>query len=301
MSKKISISLVDLQEQFDDFYAIEHAKEIGADGVDFALYGHSVKDDSDVYSRGNEAVVEYFGKLRELADLNGIEISQVHGRGNGYGLNPESEANFVRNTELDCIAARVLGAKYCVIHTPPITYVGDIPAEKFDEIHDRMMDDILPFAAREGVKIALETHGYSLKLEKMEYFGYIDNLINAANRAKARNKEYSDYVCVCVDTGHTNLITRHGHGSVGDAIRKLGSLVEVLHMHDNNGIRDQHKMLRTGIIDWDDVFSALDEVGYKGWYNLENVLTHFGKGLEIDVAAFSVKSLRHMLALRENQ
>lgn len=298
MNKKISISLVDLQEQFDDVYAIEHAKETGADGVDFTLFYHSVANKDDVYAKGQAAVEEYFLKLKNLADSYGIEISQVHGRANGYGLTEESSALFVRNTELDCIAARVLGAKYCVIHTPPITYVGDIPAEQFDAIHDRMMDEILPYAAREGVKIALETHGYSLKLEKMEYFGYIDNLINAVSRAKQRNKEYSDYVCVCVDTGHTNLITRHGHGSVGDAIRKLGSLVEALHMHDNNGIRDQHKMLRTGIIDWDDVFSALEEVGYKGWYNLENVLTHFGKGLEIDVAAFSVKTLRHALAER---
>ena len=89
-----------------------------------------------------------------------------------------------------------------------------------------------------------------------------------------------------------------GHPSVGDVIRKLGSLVEVLHIHDNNGIKDQHKIVGTGIIDWKDTLSALEEIGYSGYYNLETMLKHFGEDFEVEEAKFSVKVLDHMLKSR---
>ena len=54
----------------------------------------------------------------------------------------------------------------------------------------------------------------------------------------------------------------------------------------------------TGTIDWNDVFDALDEVGYHGTYNMELNLGHFGAGFELETAAFSVKLLRHMLNTR---
>ena len=86
-----------------------------------------------------------------------------------------------------------------------------------------------------------------------------------------------------------------GHASVGDVIRMLGSLVEVLHLHDNDGIKDQHKMPKTGVLDWADIISALGEIGYGGCYNLEVMLKHFGVELMEDEAAFSVKIMRNML------
>jgi sugar phosphate isomerase/epimerase len=86
-----------------------------------------------------------------------------------------------------------------------------------------------------------------------------------------------------------------GYPSVGDVIRQLGGLVKVLHLHDNNGIKDQHKMPRTGDLDWNDILSALSEVGYDGYYNMENVLLHFGKELISESAEFSVKVMRNLL------
>jgi sugar phosphate isomerase/epimerase len=89
-----------------------------------------------------------------------------------------------------------------------------------------------------------------------------------------------------------------GYPTVGDVIRDLGDLVEVLHMHDNNGIKDQHKILGTGIIDWKDTLSALSEIGFSGYYNLETMLKHYGDGFEIEEAEFSIKVLNHMLKSR---
>jgi sugar phosphate isomerase/epimerase len=296
MDKKISMSLIDLQRK-GDRYAIDAAKRIGLDGIDLYLGGHSVDKEGDIYALGKDAVIEYYSGIKAYAESVGIEISQTHGRLAGYGYTDESTRLFVRNTELDCLATRILGAKYCVVHTPSVSWVPqDTTDDDMRALGDSMFREILPFAKREGVKIAAETHGYCVKYEKKEYFGLVDNLIAACERAMASG-EYKDHLCVCIDTGHTNMTVRHEHLSVGDFIRRCGSLVEVLHMHDNAGITDEHKIPMTGIIDWEDVLSALDEIGYGGWYNLENSLEKFGKGIEEDVAYFSVKVLKNMLRI----
>jgi sugar phosphate isomerase/epimerase len=128
----------------------------------------------------------------------------------------------------------------------------------------------------------------------MEFFGIPENLLELIRRVKSVS-DARDHLCVCVDTGHTNLAVNLGHPPVGDVIRQLGTLVEVLHLHDNNGIKDQHKIPMTGIIDWNDVICALFEIGYKGYYNLEVVLTHFGKELMEEEATFAVKVINNLL------
>ena len=295
--KKISMSLVDIQQASGDKAAVDMAKSIGADGLDLDLFVHSVSKENDVYARGEAAVIEHFKDVKAHADSIGIEIAQTHGRMMGYGLSDKDTAEFVRNTELDLLATAVVGSKYCVIHSPSIAWVADgdkKSGEEMEKIFSDMLDDILPFAKKHGVKIAIETHGFSHKLQKMEYFGYIDKLAEAIDRAIS-DKGAEGYICVCVDTGHTNMTVRHGNPSVGEVIRLLGKRVEVLHLHDNDGIKDQHKIPMTGIIDWADVMAAIREIGYAGWYNLENDITHFGKGMEREEAVFSVKVLRNLI------
>jgi len=291
--KKVSMSLEMYQKKHGDAFAIRLARELGLDGIDLALFYHNVTDENDVYSRGGEAVREYFGGLRELADELGVAIMQTHGRLFGYGTSAEEDEAFIRNTEMDCIATEALGARYCVIHSPGIQRVGDLGDEAMDMIGRNMLRATLPFAKRAGIKLAIETHGSSRTYQKPEHYGYSDRLIRLIDDMR-REMDAEDALCICVDTGHTNMNVRFGEESVGDFIRKCSSRIEVLHLHDNDGVTDQHKIPMTGVIDWEDVFSALSEIGYSGWYNLENVLTHFGKGFCYEEATFSIKLMRHM-------
>ena len=298
--KKISMCLCHFQMKAGDRYALEVAKRIGVDGIDFSLFMHDVRKEGDLYTLGEEAVAEYFTGIRRYADELGLEIPQTHGRLYGFGITPEDDAAFIRNSELDLLATGILRAKYCVVHTPAITWVGDGKSDlEMYGICERMMSALIPFAKANGVKIAAETHGDSGKYKKMEFFGYVEHLIESVDSVR-KKYDAKDALCVCVDTGHTNLTVRYGEPSVGDVMRKLGSRLEVLHLHDNNGLRDQHKIPMTGDLDWTDILSALDEIGYAGWYNLENDVTHFGEGFEVEEAAFSVKVLRQMLNSSKN-
>ena len=294
MNERISLSILDLQEKYGDKRAIDEAAKIGLVNVDFDLLSHSVANEGDVYSQGAEAVKAYFTSVGEYAREKNVKIVQTHGRLIGYGITPERDVTFVKDAELDCIATAALGAKYSVFHTPAHNHVGDLPAERMFEIGVSLFSTVLPFAKEHGIKIAAETHGTASKYNKMEFFGIPENLKELIKRVREASPA-GDSLCVCVDTGHTNLAAKMGYPPVGDVIRDLGELVEVLHLHDNNGIKDQHKILGMGIIDWQDVLSALREIGYSGYYNLETMLKHYGEDFEIEEAEFSVKVLNHML------
>ena len=110
---RISMSLSDIQhlDLTDERIAIDAAKRIGADGIDFALYVHNIRKENDLYTRGEDAVWEYFTNLKKYADSIGIEIPQTHGRLYGYGISPEETDIFIRNAVLDGIATGALGAK----------------------------------------------------------------------------------------------------------------------------------------------------------------------------------------------
>ena len=53
------------------------------------------------------------------------------------------------------------------------------------------------------------------------------------------------------------------------AVRRTGEALRVLHVHDNNGISDLHRMPFYGIIDWEDFNEALKDIRYSGVFSLE--------------------------------
>ena len=50
---------------------------------------------------------------------------------------------------------------------------------------------------------------------------------------------------ICFDVGHRNCL----HPQF-DVIKEYGEYIEVLHMHDNNGQKDEHKICFAGTVDW---------------------------------------------------
>ena len=71
---------------------------------------------------------------------------------------------------------------------------------------------------------------------------------------------------ICLDTGHLNLTVK-GHR---DFILKAGARLKALHIADNDGVTDQHRMpFNYGTVDFYEVVRALREIGYEGIFNLE--------------------------------
>ncbi len=82
-----------------------------------------------------------------------------------------------------------------------------------------------------------------------------------------------DNLGICLDMGHLHLTNGRGQAnqSQREFILGAGDLLKALHVTNNSGQGDDHLMpysSRLGI-DYREVIRALDEIGYKGLFNLE--------------------------------
>ena len=69
---------------------------------------------------------------------------------------------------------------------------------------------------------------------------------------------------VVLDTNHLR-----GEERPEDAIYRLKDRIKALHISDTHFIYEEHKMPGEGLIDWQKVIKALEDVGYKGSFNYE--------------------------------
>ena len=302
MSKKtVSLSLFVFQHQFGDLRAIEIAKEIGVTAVDFCtdLPRFDCKNPDSVYSKGDDAVIEYFSNLKKLADQCGITVCMTHGRGTGFKSIPEEDLILTENARLDCLAASILGAPVCVIHAVTTIFMGpDCPSEVMHKLNRDMFASIIPFAKQYGIKIATETFGDAVLFDCCDFFGNLDQFKKSYDDICAI-EDFREHFKICVDTGHSNKASRFGNNpEPAEVIRRLGSNVICLHLNDNDKITDQHKIPMTGCINWEGVFDALDEVKYDGFYNMELNLRYFGNEYTVETARFAVEMMQSYLDRR---
>ena len=300
MKKTVSLSLYPLQDQLGDLGAIEFAAKIGLKAVDFCTdyKRFDYRNPASVYSKGDRGVTEYFSEIKRLADKVGVTVCMTHGRGAGFKNVPEEDAALVENARLDCLAASTLGAEVCVIHAVTTIFMGpQCPSELMHKLNFDMFSKILPFARKYNIKIATETFGDAVKFNSCDFFGNIDEFTQSYNDL-CELGGFKDCFKICVDTGHSNKATRFNNPEPAEVIRKLRSDIVCLHLNDNDKITDQHKIPMTGCINWDEVFDALDEIGYSGYYNMELHLDYFGKQYVCETAEFAVKMMQSFLERR---
>lgn len=301
MKRKVSLAIGHFQNRYGDYEALDIAKQLGLDAVDFETVGGrwDSRNPKSVYSKSDEEIAEYFTKLRRHAYELGIEIGQTHGRITGFRDDPEEDDALIRNARLDCLAAGILGAPYVIIHSVTTIYMGaDADPKRMHSLNYDMFRQIVPFAKQYGVKIASETFGDATGRGCCDFFGNINEFLISYNKV-CGTEDFAEYMSVCVDTGHSNKATRYNNNpSSADVIRMLGKNITTLHLNDNDTLTDQHKLPMTGTLNWNDIFDALDEVGYCGNYNMELNLRHFGEDFAYETAEFAVKLMRFLLRRR---
>lgn len=97
-----------------------------------------------------------------------------------------------------------------------------------------------------------------------------------------------DHLGVCLDIGHLHRTRSHGltEQTSGEFIRKAGSRLKALHIHDNHGDTDDHILPFTAKgLDWKEFMQALSESGYKDLFNLEIHVEAYG-------APFAVRCMK---------
>ena len=154
------------------------------------------------------------------------------------------------------MAAR-LASDVIILHAPAAPQAARKREALWAQLR-RSLDDLLSFAAAHGVRIALENMGGDAD------WTLIQGLF----------AEYGpEYLGLCYDSGHGNIA-----GTGLDHLETLKSRLVSVHLHDNNGKGDQHRLPFTGMVDWGRLTRIIAESAYTKCLSLEAGIRQSGIG-----------------------
>ena len=227
--------------------AIKMIADAGFDALDLSMFND--EGSKWMFEPDFEARVL---RAKAIAEENGVFFNQAHApfptmKAGDDAYNRESIPRVIRAIEI----AGMTGVKNIIVH--PVVF-----PENQKENNIRMYMDLLPYAKRAGVKIALENmwgrdprRGYIVKnvcSDAYELSDYVDALPKA-------------YFTVCLDIGHVGLVGEYE----APTIEALGAeRLTCVHIHDNDYIHDSHVCPFTMKLPWQEIAAAFAKIGYRG-------------------------------------
>jgi len=230
-------------------------------GFGFSAIDYNISNTKNaLYAMDDGAFAQKILAEKAAADAAGLEIFQVHGpwRSPPQDATVEDRREWMEKMKRSIYATHLMGCKYWVIH--PLMPYGplDLDTEypqKTWEVNLEFMGELLPYAKERDVTICLE----NLPMRKF-------SMAHPEQILKFVKEMNDEHFKICFDTGHAALMP---DVSVSDIVRKLGSEIRVLHVHDTMGDRDFHLFPTKGCIDWPGFMKALRDIGFQGVFSLE--------------------------------
>ena len=234
-------------------------KALGFDAIDYSL---SNVDDA-FYTAPMTDVRSLVSDIRAQIEGADMFVSQVHGPWTWppiYDADADARAVRLEQMKRAVELAALLGSPYLVIHPLMPFACRDVLLHKEQEAHDinaQFMRALLPHAREHGITVCLEN--MPMKALALASPSAILRFV----------KEIDDpFFKICLDTGHTTMVS---DGSVADTVYMLRDELRVLHVHDNGGEHDEHRLPGEGIIDWQAFVKALHGISFDGVFSLEAV------------------------------
>ncbi len=232
--------------RYDMIEAVDFFADAGFESLDVnfcgTIYINNPKKQHECFLDGSES--EWLGRVErfgERAAARGLPVRLSHLPFFAYADVEAPEYQFrMEMLRRAAKAAAILGAKYTVLHVAPTV-----------EETLSYARGICGIAAECGIAIAVENSPRST----------IPVLCQSVDQLSAEGFK----VGVCYDTGHANLTGLKQR----DMLTEIGSRLVMLHIHDNNGEKDQHLPPFFGNINWREVMEALADIEYTGDFNYE--------------------------------
>ena len=239
--------------------------EAGFDGVDanidHLLSGRDIRERrlSPAFEAEGKAALAYFKPWKDAAEKYGLDNYQAHapfpsyvaGEDGGYN---EKLIGMLKTCLMGC---DYIGCRRLIIHPFFLGYNDQMTPEREWEVNLERYSALIPAAKEYGVTICLENMftGHNHKIysaccsDITTACAYIDEL---NRRAGARCFGF------CLDTGHLLLLGK----DIKNSMTQLGDRIEAFHVHDNNGLDDQHLAPYMGVLDWERFIEGLRAIGY---------------------------------------
>lgn len=240
-------------------------KEIGFDAVDASIYHAFPASDivhhnlPSAFTGSERDLLDAFRPWKDAARKYGLPNFQAHAPCPTFVFDGQDGFNDLLVDALKKVirACDYIGCRNLVVHPFFLEYRHQLAPDEEWDINMERYAALIPAAKEYGVTICLENMF-------MEYRGKIygaccSDITKACAYVDALNTlAGSKTFGFCLDTGHLLLIGRE----IRSAITELGDRICAFHVHDNNGISDEHLSPEMGILDWDRFTQGLHEIGY---------------------------------------
>ena len=245
------------------------------------------------FDRSVQELEHFFDPHRNGAKAAGITINQMHMPYSNYVPGADEALNeYLRKV----VAPKSMGicaffgCPYIVVHGFKLSrFLGSEEAEW--QQTESFLDFLAPMAKDMEITICVENLYDSVGGHLVE--GPCCNVRKAMERIDRMNEKYhSEVLGFCFDTGHANLVGL----DFEEFITALSSRLKVLHIHDNDGVRDLHQIPFTftkarenkPAADWEGFVRGLQKIAFRGALSFETapVLSAFPEEMKRDTLAF---------------
>ena len=255
----ISVQLGGLAEQFGIDGAYRLIREAGFDGVDvnpmFILTSPEIKayTRSPILDMDAEAILSHFAPFREAAEKYGLSNLQAHAPyPSCMAHDPDYSEYLLQGLEKVIGGCAFMGCHRLVIHPFFYPYEDQLTPEEEWEMNMKNYTRLIPFARKHRVTLCLEN--MFTRYRKKLYAACCSDIATACRYIDELNRRAGERLFgFCLDTGHLLLVAQ----DVRRAMVQLGDRLEAFHIHDNDGVNDQHKPPYTGILDWERFIDGL--------------------------------------------
>lgn len=176
----------------------------------------------------------------------------------------ELMAKFSEEQRRGIDAAALMGIPLAVTH-PIALHSEQHSYGDFIRANMAYLSPLVEYAAAKGVKLCVENMASSKESDENHLYGSCALNVSALAQKLGCG--------ICFDVGHANV----SGFKISEQMEILKDKIDVLHVHDNNGITDRHLLPFESTVDWDDVAEGIQK-------------SAFCSVLDVEVSAWSVPS-----------
>lgn len=217
----------------------------------------------------DENLLPYVNEISTAAEKYGIEFCQVHAPFPIFTpRSPEGSKNVQEDVEKCIKITGELGCPYIVIH-PGFDGSARYPSMTKEQEYKMNIDyytSIIPLLKEYKVVCCIENMWMQDWKSKKIYTACCSDINETIKYIDELNAIAGERLFgFCLDIGHLLLLGQ----DPCYWIEKLGDRLLTLHVHDNDGINDNHNSPYLGVCNWDRFVLGLRKTGYRGALNFE--------------------------------
>ena len=277
-----------LEMSVDERYGMIAAA--GFTAIDIGLGGGASTRNLDyegkcIFEKSIEEVKEYYKETVDAIRKHGLFVTQAHAPQPAYiGGHPEVTEYCIRIYKRIIEFCGYIGCPRLVIHGVDYKFdnTTDKPAD-IDRLNRHLFESLIPELLKYNVTACMENlYVRKYKTDNADLFieGPACDTVSTIRLIDELNELAGKEVFgLCLDTGHMHIVRKDARSF----ITAYGKRIKALHLNDNHGFADQHLVPLAGTADWENIFNALEEIGYEGDINFE-LGGGFGKISAVDSA-----------------